>query len=97
MRDYFITRAARRDVDDAYEWYEQFEAGRGDEFLIELHDAIREARANPFVCIPISSRSRGMRMRRSRFIVYFRVEDTRIVVFAVRHESSDDAMWRMRM
>lgn len=97
IRPYFISAEARRDIDEAYEWYESMEAGRGDEFLVEFHDALREVREHPEICYPVSRRARAAQLPRSKYIIYFREEIVGIVVFGVRHSASDDKVWKGRM
>jgi plasmid stabilization system protein ParE len=89
MLDYFITPLARLHIDDAYQWYEGQETGRGDEFLVEFHERLRDIREHPEICCPVSNRSRVAKMRRSKYMIFFRIEAIGVVVLGVRHFASD--------
>jgi plasmid stabilization system protein ParE len=56
MLDYFITPLARLHLDDAWNWYEKQEAGRGDEFIVEFQARLRDIREYPDICCPASER-----------------------------------------
>lgn len=90
MLDYLITPLARLHIDDAWNWYENQEPGRGDEFIEEFHHRLLAIREYPDICCPVSDRSRVAMMHRSKYKIYFRVEDVGIVVIGVRHFAADD-------
>jgi plasmid stabilization system protein ParE len=88
-RDYLITAAARDDIDEAYDWYESQSAGRGDEFLVEVSEMVAALRQTPEVYGRVRGATRAAPLPASNFVVYYRIEPTRIRVLAVIHASAD--------
>lgn len=87
---------ANDDVADAYHWYEGQQAGRGDEFLMELDALVGEICARPESHGRIRGQVRAAPMSYSRYIVYFRIDPTQITILAVQHERADPKRWLKR-
>ena len=86
-------QAARRDFDDAANWYEERRAGLGQEFITEIDRAITLAAADPSH-FPVMHRDvRCVRARRFPYSVFFRVKGNQFVVLAVFHARRDPAVW----
>lgn len=86
------------DLDDAAAWYEARSAGLGRDFVREISAAISRLTVAPL--IPrLRHRSAGIRWVRAKRFPYriiYRVEEERVVVFAIMHAARSDAAWRER-
>lgn len=89
-----LTPAAEADVQDAHAWYEQRRPGRGDEFVAELHGRIDDICAAPELFGRVRGPTRAARLPHSQFIVYYRVEQSGVVVIAVQHARASPNRWR---
>ena len=81
----YVRGAAERDVAEAQLWYEQQQMGLAGEFNVEFSAALERIAETPFI---YPQRYRGIRravLRRFPFLVWYRVEDTRITVLACTH------------
>jgi plasmid stabilization system protein ParE len=91
MHDYLIQPEARADIDDGRDWYESQQPGRGDEFLVEVAERIREIREQPYVSCLISRRVRAVNLKRSKFIIYFMIVNDVVKILAVQHARANPA------
>jgi len=91
-----IKPAARRDVEDAHDWYEAQRPGRGDEFLVELSAKLYEVKESPDTFGRIWGQVRVAPLARSKFLVYYRIKTDSVTVVAVQHASADPRKWQRR-
>ncbi|PKM06699.1 MAG: hypothetical protein CVV14_11415 [Gammaproteobacteria bacterium HGW-Gammaproteobacteria-4] len=89
-------RAAQSELEDAAVWYDEQRVGLGEEFIIEIEQAIANAAAAPKRHPIVFGDIRRTVARRFPFSVYFRVRQTTLVVLAVFHGRRDPAIWRRR-
>jgi toxin ParE1/3/4 len=86
----------RDDVDDAYAWYEDRQAGLGEQFLAEVHRVLDRIEQDPELHAPIYQAVRHGRLKRFPYAVYYRVEPDRIVVIAIHHNKRNPRSWQSR-
>lgn len=91
-----LTPDALDDIDDAYRWYEAQQPGRGNQFLIELHDRLHEIGQTPKLFGLVFRQLRAARLLRSQFVVYSLVESNRVVVKTIQHARADPRKWQRR-
>ncbi|HEV2436364.1 MAG TPA: type II toxin-antitoxin system RelE/ParE family toxin [Verrucomicrobiae bacterium] len=76
---------AEADVREAWLWYESQRAGLGDELLIDIRAAIRRLESDP-ENRPFYYRDfRRLLTRRFPYILFYRVEGERVIVFLILH------------
>ena len=89
-------RQARREFDEAGDWYEKERAGLGLEFLDEIGRLLSRIATTPNQ-FPILHRDVHEAVaQRFPCCIYFRVRDQRIVVLAVFHSARNPAVWQGR-
>jgi plasmid stabilization system protein ParE len=92
----FVRGAARRDLAEAFRWYEARSTGLGHEFLRAVRVVFaaiqREPERHPVVAEDI----RKARVARFPYVVYYVVLDTRISVIAVMHGRRHPRRWQSR-
>lgn len=87
-------RRADRDIESAFEWYENEQQGLGIEFLDELRAAFARVVEGPLKYENLRSGVRRVLLRRFPYAVYFAVEADIIVVLTVLHASREPAEWQ---
>ena len=88
--------AANADVVDAYHWYEAQQPGRGDEFLVELQERVAAICASPTSYGRVRGQMRAAPFQHSRYILYYRVDTSLVVILAVQDERADPRRWQGR-
>ena len=86
-------RAARQEFDDAANWYEERQAGLGQQFIIEIDRAITLAADGPERFPALHRDVRCVRARRFPYSVFFRARSNQLVVLAVFHARRDPVIW----
>ena len=89
-------RAAKNEFEDAAVWYDGQNFGLGEEFIIEIEQAVANAAAAPQRYPVIFGDIRRAVTRRFPFSVYFRVRPNELVVLAVFHGRRNPAIWQRR-
>ncbi len=96
----FLTRAERELVDSA-RWYEEREAGLGDDFLTEVSRALDSVAASPEQ-FPLEEWNRSQRvvhrcpLDRLPYQLVFEVRSDDVIILAVAHYSRRAGYWRRR-
>lgn len=89
-------RQARREFDEAADWYEQRRAGLGARFVAAVERVLDQAEGNPGRYAEVLEGVREGIVQGFPYCVYFREEGEEIVVLAVFHASRDPAVWQSR-
>ncbi|MGH8548498.1 MAG: type II toxin-antitoxin system RelE/ParE family toxin [Methylococcales bacterium] len=87
---------AERDLADAAAWYEEQRKGLGHEFLDEVATMLSSVAETPLIYAIVDRNTRRAVINRFPFGVYYRVENTTIVVIAVMHGSRNPRQWKNR-
>lgn len=90
-------RAAKSEFEDAAVRYDGQHSGLGDEFAIEIEQAVARAAAAPERYPVVFGDIRRTVARRFPFSVYFRVRRDSMVVLAVFHGRRNPAIWKRRV
>ena len=80
MRQIVFRRQARRNLDEAGDWYEQERIGLGLEFFAEIEHLLQHVASNPEQFPILYRDTRKAVARRFPYCVYFRERNQRIVV-----------------
>jgi plasmid stabilization system protein ParE len=88
---------ARRELDDAFAWYERQSAGLGYEFLDEMDRVVRRIGVYPDSCAELTHGLRRAMLSRFPYgLVYGREADL-IVIVAVAHLHREPRYWMDRL
>ena len=90
-------RAAKSEFEDAAVWYDEKRSGLGEEFIVEIEQAVANAAAAPQRYPIVFGDIRRTVARRFPFSVYFRVRANELVVLAVFHGRRNPTIWRRRL
>lgn len=89
-----ITRQARAEIGRAQKWYERQRDGLGRKFLHRVNEAIEAIRRLPESHFRVENRdARLCLVRGFPYVVIYRVETHRVVVFTVIHAHRDPDSW----
>ena len=96
MRRLRLLPEAEFDLDEAHAWY--FAQGRelGDQFLRAFGACVTGIRRHPEAYQLVDRRMRRALLRRFPYAVFFEVERTEVVVYAVFHCARDPRSWKRR-
>ena len=82
-------RTARCELDEAVEWYERALLKLGTRFRSDVYAAVESLEPFPERHSKEHGELRRIVMRRFPYLIYYLVEEKRIVVFSVFHASRD--------
>ena len=85
-----------RDLSSTASWYEQQRAGLGHEFLDDALSSLQRIAEQPLSHPVVHRDTRRALMTRFPFGVYYRVEQSQIVVVAIIHGSRHPGRWQTR-
>lgn len=91
-----IRRQAKGDLRQAARWYERRMPGLGREFVAEIDAAVDRIVDNPLQYQVIYKNARRAIARRFPFGIFYRIDDSEIIVFAIVHLQRDPALWQDR-
>ena len=91
-----LREEADRDLAAAASWYEQQQVGLGHKFLDEALSALQLIAEQPLIYPIIHRKTRRTLMHRFPFGIFYRVEESHIVVLAVLHGSRHPYKWQIR-
>ena len=90
-------RAARREFDDAADWYEHRRAGLGDVFTTAVRQVLDRIVNQPRLYAEVFHDAREASVAGYPYCVYYREEADHILVLAVFHTSRDPSVWQGRV
>jgi plasmid stabilization system protein ParE len=97
MKRHVIVRPeARRELYEAYQWYEDKRAGLGEELLLVVDAAIEQIRRAPDAFPVVHRNVRRVLTKRFPYGIFYVVEPERIVVLAVFHGRRDPQVVQKR-
>ncbi|MEI6150787.1 MAG: type II toxin-antitoxin system RelE/ParE family toxin [bacterium] len=76
---------AERELQDAFEWYENQVPGLGAELIVEVDRSVRLVMQYPETCADLGEGIRRMLVNRFPYGVWYAVEGDTIVVYAIAH------------
>lgn len=94
---YIFKAAATRDFDEAFDWYEQQEVGRGDLFAAEIENALRLICRNPNLHPTIYRDVRAQRVETYPYRILYRIRAAKIIIIAVHHHRNNPKIWQHRI
>lgn len=86
----------RGDIDESYAWYENQRQELGHEFLTALQACMNQVQESPLSRAIVYREIRAALVKRFPYVVYYRVESSRVMVVAVQHGRRSSRRWRQR-
>ena len=96
MFEIIFTPAARADLIDAQQWYEDEVPGLGRRFRAAIDAVTERMRVNPQQFPIVSKNVRRALLRRFPYSIFFVVEGDNVLVIACFHASRDPSRWQER-
>ncbi|ETX08648.1 type II toxin-antitoxin system RelE/ParE family toxin [Candidatus Entotheonella palauensis] len=75
------------DIMEGYTWYEEQASGLGEDFLRMFYASTGEIHRNPLMYSKVYYEFRRCLLRRFPYAIYFRLEDSEIIVFGFFHSA----------
>jgi plasmid stabilization system protein ParE len=96
-RPVVLRRAARADVDEAFDWYESQQSGLGTTFVMRVRATLEQIAERPHLYDLVLGDVRRAVVRGLPYTIFYRVEPSRIRVLAVFHTARDPRIWQSRL
>jgi plasmid stabilization system protein ParE len=91
-----VRRQAKLDLRQAVQWYDQQQYGLGREFGAQVDAAMELIADNPMQYQILYRNIRRAILRKFPYGVFYRIDGTDIVVFAIVHLHRDPSSWQAR-
>ncbi len=91
-----VRAAARVDIQEGQDWFEQQQPGLGSEFASEVLQTLERIKAMPRMYGVAWRQVRAAGVKRFGYVVYYRVHADRVEVLAVMHGRRDAREWQSR-
>jgi plasmid stabilization system protein ParE len=88
---------ARKELDDAADYYDSIELRLGDEFLEEIDDCISRLLMSPLAWTKLHGSVRRCRTHRFPYSLIYDVEKEQVFIVAVMHSSREPNYWVDRL
>lgn len=88
---------AKLDLAEAYEWYEQRDAGLGAEFMRAVDSCAHQIERHPEMYPVVHKNVRQALTRRFPYSIFYLVEGDTIYVVSIFHASRDPKAWGNRV
>ena len=86
-------RRVQHDLDAAFNWYEEQQAGLGEEFLSAVQSTFKSIEFYPQTFATVHEKVRRAIVSRFPFAAFYAVEPKRVVVLRVLHTARDPKLW----
>jgi|SRR6267143_609074 len=96
MSGVVLQPGAEADLQEAYEWYEQREAGLGVEFIRCVDRCVQLIRRHPEIYPTIHRHLRQGVVRRFPYSVMYFTDGDNVIVTSVFHVARDPKTWKRR-
>jgi len=84
-----IRKKAQKDIENAYNWYEDQLSGLGERFLQELEDCYLRLERNPYAFANINNELRQIGVHKFPFVIVFEINAKKVIIYAVFHTNRD--------
>jgi plasmid stabilization system protein ParE len=84
---------ARKELDEAYNWYESQQSGLGDEFLEYVDEVLNRICQQPELYVVVYRDVRRVVLQRFPYVISYRIISSRIVITGVFHGRRDPKIW----
>lgn len=91
-----VRRQAKADIREAARWYESQRVGLGRAFVHQIDALLDRIRQNPMQHQVVHREVRRAIPRRFPYGVFYRIDESEVLVFAVVHLHRDPSIWRDR-
>ena len=92
-----IRLAAKQDVAEAEDWYEERQSSLGLQFRMEVFDAIAKISDNPLLYPELLRGNRRCVLRRFPYNIWFRIAGSDVVIMAIIHGKRGTRQVRRRL
>jgi plasmid stabilization system protein ParE len=94
--DVFFSAPARKELDDAFEYFELQQPGLGYRFAADVDEALSRIQRQPLAWHPLGSNLRRCHLQHFRYGLIYLIRGERAEVLAVAHDSRLPGYWHNR-
>jgi plasmid stabilization system protein ParE len=88
---------ARVEFDEAFDWYEQQQAGLGADFLMCVAELLERIESLPEAYEVVFENVRRAVVHKFPYLILYKVEPNQVVILAVFHSKRDPQAWQGRV
>ncbi len=92
-----LRHEASRDTEEIRNFLNHRKTGLGQDFINRLNEKLRQIGEMPESYSVVWSNVRATRLKRYRYVVYYRIFSDRVEVLAVVHSSRNSSSWKSRL
>jgi plasmid stabilization system protein ParE len=89
--------AAKRDVKNGFDWYEEQKPGLGDILLGRVEECLSAIQRSPRAFQPVGKDARRAIVKQFPYAIFYRIEEEIIYIYSVFHTSQDPQKWMERL
>ena len=93
----FFSEGAQQELDDAFNWLEQEQAGLGYRFTADVDEALKRIRQQPHAWHQLGATLRRCLLKHFRYGLIYRIHSEQIEILAVAHTSRQPDYWQNRV
>lgn len=87
---------AKKEIETAYQWYEERRNGLGEDFLLCVEEVIEKISRSPHLYPTVYKNICRALVRRFPYSIFYIKHEDRIIILAVFHEKRDPKEWQKR-
>jgi plasmid stabilization system protein ParE len=95
--DIIFRKAARKEFDEAYDFYESRKEGLGEEFAQCVQVELKSLEINPKVHAKIYKEARRAVVKRFPYCIYYIIRSEQVHIVSVFHTSRNPRKWQSRI
>jgi plasmid stabilization system protein ParE len=88
---------AQAEFDEAFDWYEQQQAGLGVDFLVCVAEVLERIKSLPEAYEVVFEGVRRAVVSKFPYLILYKVDPDRVVILAVFHSKRDPQVWQVRV
>jgi toxin ParE1/3/4 len=96
IQEIIVREEAQREVQEAFEYYEEKSKGLGFEYMRSLDAAIQLIKRNPDSYQKIHNEIRRVLLRKFPYAVFYLAKGTKVIIIAVFHQRRSETGWLKR-
>ena len=91
-----IRKEAEADIAEAYQYYEDCQAGLGSAFMTSIDESVSRIKGNPLQYKVVGKKIRRVLVKRFTYGVFYTLNEDEIIVLAVAHARRNPKHWQSR-
>lgn len=92
-----MLKPAQKEMDDAFDFYEDQIPGLGDEFINDILQTLKRIKLNPTAWAPFSKRTRRCLANKFPYGIIYQIREDELLIVAIAHLHRKPGYWQERL